>query len=478
MTAAPVVVAVLAALVASAAAAAAGSPARPTVAAMVAVIVVFEVFVARHVDSEVGDGTYRRWRRFELLAGLAGIRLLQAITGGAGGLTAPGLGDRETIVAILVFLFARSAANATIDDLAAAESGVSRADDTDPMNRLRSRLLGYGVVCTVCAGYAVLGLGRLFDLGRPAVGAMRVEPMLYVAVSLPALSRVALRAQAARWRRDGASVDQSTGSSWMRTGLTVGAAAVAVTAIVWVMPFGASSVAAHGITRAGPVGEWITDRLAALGDLEPTSTDRRPGETADPLEAFDPAANRTPPWLGEVFFWAFAIGFIAWAARKGGQASRRDRVPPLAGERMRVRQVFRVVMELVRAIWDSLVRFFVRARTRLAAPGAGPPRRRPAEPAPWNPDDPLRRRVAVAYRRSSTHVAQVSGRRRRSETPREYVDRAKVARPTSSGDFGLVTGAYEEARFSDHTLTADHASRVERAADRVEADGGIGPGAG
>lgn len=478
MNAAPGAMVILAALVASSAAAATGTPARPWFAAAAAAATVIEVFVARRVDAEVGDGAYRRWRRLELPAGLVGIRLLQAITGGAGGLATPMAFDRETVVAFVAFLLARSAANSTIDDLAAVDNGVFRADGTDPISRLRSRVIGYGIVCTVCAGYAVLGMGGLFDLGRPAAPVMRIEPLLYLAVALPALSRVALRAQAARWRRDGAVVDQSTGASWVRTGMAVSAAVTVLTAAVWAMSFGASSVVAYGITRAGPVGEWVADRLAALGDLEQTTTERRPGETIDPSEAFESAPDRMPPWLGEVAFWAIAIGFIAWAARKGGQVRRRDRPAQPLVRPVTVRDVFRVLAGMIRAIWDSLVRLFRRTRLRFGASGSSAGPLGPSRLSPWNPDDPLRRRVAVAYRRSSAHVAGLAGRRRRGETLREYAERTGAEHLGSSGDFGLVTGAYEEARFSEHSLTDDHAGAVESAADRVQADGGSVPRSG
>jgi hypothetical protein len=466
------IVAVLAALVGASVAAAAGGPTRPWLVAAVAAISTLAALAVRLTDAAVGDrGAHRRWRRFEPLGGVIGIRLLQASTGGAVGAVA----DRETLVAGAVFLVVRASARATFDDLDAIETGVGRADGGDPIARLRQRIVGFGLVATVAGGYAVLGVREVFDLGRPAASGMRVEPVIYLAVALPALAWAALRAQAARWRRERATVASSTGESWLRRGFAVSVAVVGVVLAVWLGSFGASSIAARGVIRAGPVGEWVAGRLAALGDLEATPGERRPAQQTEAPSEFDTAANRTPPWLGEAMFWAIAVGFIAWAGRKGRRVGKKDRVPGRTGRSAKAGDVIRAVLGMLAAMWRALVGL-VRGARRMLASGQAPAAESRRPPQPWNPVDPVRARIARAYRRSAAHVATRVGGRRRGETMREFARRSGASVPDWAEDFDTVTGAYELARFSDHELTAGQASVAEQAAFRVERRPGSDPG--
>lgn len=466
------IVAFLAALVGASVAAAAGGPARPWLGAAVAAISTLAALAVRLTDAAVGDPTaHRRWRRLEPLGGVIGVRVLQALTGGAIGVVA----DRETLVAVAVFLVVRASARATFDDLDAIESGAGRADGGDPIARLRQRIVGFGLVVTVAGGYAVLGVREVFDLGRPAATGMRVEPVIYLAVALPSLAWAALQAQAARWRRERAAVAPSTGESWLRRGFAVSVAVVSVILAVWLGSFGASSIAARGVVRAGPVGEWVADRLAALGDLEANPGERRPAQQTDAPSEFDAAANRTPPWLGEAMFWAIAVGFIAWAGRKGRRVGKRDPAPGRAGRSVRAGDVVRALLGMLAAMWRALVGLLRGAR-RMLASGQAPAGEFHRSPQPWNPGDPVRARIARAYRRSAAHVATRLEGRRRGETMREFARRSGAAVPDWAADFDTVTGAYELARFSDHDLTAAQASMAEQSADRVERRPGRDPG--
>lgn len=464
------VVAVLAMLTGSVMASAAGPPARPVFVAVVAGATAIQVMISRRLAAEIEDGGARvRRRRLDLLMWAIGIRSMQALTGGAGGLTQPVPGDRETLVSLLIMLAVRSAANATVDDLDAVERGLERADGTDPVARIRGRVLFYLVAVTAAAGFAGIRSAGLFDLSRPAATDMHWAPLAFLAIGLVALARSAYRAEAGRWRRDGAAVDVRTEASWHREALVVTALVMVVGAAVWMGQVGGSTLAVSGVARAGPVGAWIAERLEALGGGESDSATQRGSGGAETAPAFDLDPDAGPEWMGEVMFWLIAAGVLAWVATKGRQMTGRERRPTREGEAPGLRRVLVALIGLTVALWRALRRALAWAQRRVRASANTERARAPAVVSQiWTSEDAVRARIAAGYRRLVTMVSVTVGGRRRSETPREFAVRAGAALTDDEAVLDSVTQAYEEARFSDHVIAEDVAVRVERAVDEVE----------
>ena len=84
---------------------------------------------------------------------------------------------------------------------------------------------------------------------------------------------------------------------------------------------------------------------------------------------------------------------------------------------------------------------------------------RPRARVRWTPEDPLRARIAAAYRRF-VGTARARGFPPSSvDTPREFARRVGPSEPVVG-----ITTAYEEARYSEHVFEAGFALRAEEAA--------------
>ncbi len=458
----------LAGLLGAALGSAAGSPARSWFVGLVAALTALEVFVARSALERSDPDAYRRFRRVEFWLLVLGVRLAQAVTGGAGGFLNPTAGNRETVVALALVVATRASVNATIEDLDAIDRALHRADGTDPVARIRGRIIGYAVVVALATAFAAVGLGGLFDLTRMPQRNMALTPVVFLVLALPGLAYAVLRAEQGRWRRDGATVDGSVTTVWIRRSIALSALVVLVGLLVW-NAAGVSGLGAAGIVRSGPVGEWIVERLAAIGSFQSNAPpERGEGEVIDPASELDLDRNSTPDWLGEAMLWAIAATVIWWAATYGRRAAwerrqRSGRDPGLSLRQVLV-EIWRVLVDLVQGLW-RMVRG-IRGQANGLRPGTT--RSAVDRTNRWMPGDPFRERIARSYRRAGRTVASASGLRRAAETPREYAVRVGRDQPQQASDVSDLTHSYEEARFSAHPLTEGHARGAEDAADRVE----------
>lgn len=399
-----------------------------------------------------------------ILALMVLVKVTQVVTGGRNGV------DVEFVAAALVGVIAWGAAAGTMSDLEATARGIDTSDGLSPLQRIRMRATSLAVVAVVCAAWGLVGVRGLVDLRRPAVTGMSHAPFAYVVVSMLALGVVAYRAEARRWQRDGATVDPDVPVRWMQTAVGVVAlAAVSGMAVTVVVP-GASAVPARGLAASGRVGEWVNERLGALG--EALDTDAAPGAgdggglAAPAFEPVEPVV----PWVGDVALWLMLAGIFAWVivrARRWKGWTPPDEVEEKTGLVRVARLLCQELVEVIQALVTALARLWRRTRGRQA--GAAEDIEEGLAVSGWRrwiPGDPIRRRIADAYEAARGGLVAMHGPARLSETPGEFADRMDTV------PFTAVTRLYEEARYSDHILGIEHATAAEDAARRIE------PGAG
>lgn len=445
---------VLGALLGMSAASISGSV-RPWLVAVVGGVMAFQAVVFQPLS-------VRRPRLALRLVGLVvGVKALQLVAGRTSGI------DAEFAVAVVVGLVAWVAASGTASDFDAIERGIDVADGLTPVQRLRMRALLLGSAAVIVAGWGVIGLGGLVDLRRPAAAKMSPAPFAFFAMVVLALGYASRRAEARRWERDGARVEPAVSLRWSRSVIVTVVISVTVGLALPILAPGVTAVPANGIAASGRVGDWVADRMLALGEALDTEADARgagEGGTATAPE-FEPV-EPTLPWIGDVALWFLVAAIFASVivrARNRHHLVRGEPEPRLGlGEIMAA--VWRELADLFAAIRGVLTRWLRRIR-RSEEPGgqgveAGDVARTVTRT--WRPSDPIRRRIAAAYQRAVGVIGPVYGPVRRSETPRELASRVM------DSPFTAVTTLYEEARYSNHVLTDRQATAAEAAAGSLD----------
>lgn len=427
------------------------STVRPALVAVVGAVMAFQAIVLQPLS-------VRRPRIALRVAGLVvGVKALQLMAGRASGV------DAEFAIAVLVGVVAWVAGSGTASDLDAIERGIDVADGLTPMQRLRMRAVLLGGVAVIAAGWGVIGLGGLVDLRRPAAARMSIAPLAYFALAVLALGYASRRAEVRRWERDGARVEPTVTARWSRGVLVTVAASVLIGVGIPLLAPGMSAVPANGVAASGRVGDWVADRMLALGDAldteaDPNATGEGGAVTAPEFEAVEPRL----PWIGDVALWLLLAAIFASVivrARNRRTLTRGEPEPRLGLGEI-IAAVWREFADLVASIRRALARWFRRVvRNRDADdPGTETAAASGAVSRGWRPSDPIRRRIAAAYRQAVGVVGAMHGGVRRSETPRELAARVM------DSPFSSVTALYEEARYSNHVLTESQATAAEDAA--------------
>jgi hypothetical protein len=400
--------------------------------------------------------------RVPLLAIPIGVIALQAATGGRLGV--------ETVVGALTGLATWGLVGATVGDVEGVERALPATEGVAPIQRLKIRFVAVGLAVSVCAAFGAVGPDGMLDLGREAAPSWSMAPLAFFAVGLGALGATARVAERRRWERDGAAIDPGLDRRWATSLFLTVVLLALVSAVVERAPTGVTALPSRALVASGGLGDWIVDRTSRLSTGD--GIDRSGQETVAPpapgLDERPPAA----PWVGDaalVALFALVLGFAIARGRNRGERVRRA-VTPAPGAGGAMRSVAEELAALVRAVWSGLLRLFSRRRSTssVAAPG-----RLSSDPTDgWAPLDPVRRRIAAAYRRAVSAVVDRHVPRARPETPREFAVRVDDMR------FSTLTSLYEEARFSDHVLEEGHASKAETAADRLDSRSGgpFGPG--
>lgn len=436
------------------ASAAAVSPSSsPGLVALSAGAIAFETSLLRpYLDASADSRFARIWRRFELVGLVVWVKVLQVLAGN----TAPL--DFEFGLAVVSGVVVWSFVNATLTDLDAIERAIEVTDGMTPLRRIRLRFVAVGLTVVLCAALGAVGLDGFLDLERGAARSWSPAPLGYFVLGLGGLGAAARMAEASRWRRDGAVIDPGVGRRWMRSVVVTLGWLALVSLWVQSTATGATAVPVSGLGVTGRFGSWLSERAVDL--RSGTDTAEGPRELGEPIATtpspFD-VAEQGAPWLGEVALWTFVGLIFAFAIYRG--RNRMVRIEEDGADRPGVRAVFalvwRAVIEMLSSMWEALRRLGLRSGD--AGVGGGLPEVERSRRW-WEPADPIRRRIAVAYRSAVDVISVGHGSRRQPETPREFAGRVANER------FSTVTEVFEEARYSTHHLDDSHASTAEAAA--------------
>lgn len=436
------------------------SPAtRGWLVALTAGAVAFEVTALRtRLDSDGDPAAVRAWRRVELVAIPLGVLLLQFLTGSVVGV--------EFGIGVAVGLAVWALVNATLTDVDAIERAIDVTDGMAPLHRIRLRFTATGSALVLCAAIGAVGMDGLLDLSRPAAGAWSAAPLGYFMVGLVAIGVTSRLAEEARWERDGASVDPAVHVRWLRVVLiTVGATGV-VAIVVSAVRSGVTALPVSGLALTGRFGAWVADRAASLQaavDDGATDVDAEDSSAAGVAPEFTPA-DPVAPWLGDVALWVFialVFGFAIGAGRNWRRRVLEDSPDGVSPWEM-LRLLGRAVLDLLVDVWAAVRDFFVRTRRGTVSGRDSDSVVSSRHRRRWDPVDPMRRRIATAYRRAVLVVSTSHDPPGRPETPREFAGRVADAR------LDRVTWVFEEARYSDHILSETDASTAETAADELD----------
>ena len=397
------------------------------------------------------------WRRIELFAIPVAVLIPQVSTGSVDAV--------EFAVAVAVGFTVWALVNATLTDVDAIDRAIELTDGMTPVQRLRIRMTAVGLVGVACAAVGAVGVGGLVDLDRGAAPTWSLAPFAYYVVGLVAVGLAARRAEQHRWRRDGVDVDAVVAGRWSSSVfVTVGAIGV-VAFVIGLVPTGVTTLAVRALGLTGPFGDWVADR--AVGIRNALDTPSAPSDSPEVVQPPVPdlaSPEPAPQWLGDVALWALLaliFGFVVIAARNRRVSAAGAEPESRLGVRGVVRLVWVVLVDLMVAAWSRIRRILGRAVRAAEVPHTGGGRRTSTVVGEdWEPSDPIRRRIAAAYRRAVGVVSTTHDPPRGPETPREFSARVADRR------LGRVTEVFEEARYSDHTLTDSDATTAETAAAR------------
>lgn len=442
--------------------------ARPAFVAVVCAFVAFET--AATAPALDDPERAKAWRRIEFAALIVGVKVLHLFSIPAE-LAAAELADfprsmfeAESLTGWLAGLTVWILVVATLGDLNVLASGVDDARELPVVDRVRTRLLAATAVLTLAAAFGAVGFAGIMTLRRTGERGVFWAVTVFLGVGLLGLARISYAASSGRWERDGAVVDGPVRSRWMASAWVVAGLVLALAIAAGGFSAGVSGLPAVGVSRLGPVGDWLAEALERVGSRQALS----PGdgvEITSPADTLPEGGPEPGSRVGEIFVWLVLGTAVALALKVGGAVQARGRSGPRP--EIRLGGVFRALAVGVwsflawaaRSLWAAigvLAKLRIRRRTPIeATPGSTPSRRH----GPWMPEDPIRGRIAAAYR-SFLAAARSGGRVKRSaETPREYSTRLG-----GGGAVDRVTVAYEEARFSKHPLTDGDAEAAEVAA--------------
>ncbi|MDH3518664.1 MAG: DUF4129 domain-containing protein [Acidimicrobiia bacterium] len=439
--------------------------ARPWFVAVVGAAVALEAASAARVDPD----EVRAWRRIEILMLVIGVKAFHLLTVPRAVASAEisafplGLRDTESVTGWVVGLSVWLLATATLADVTHLGTGAERAEEVPVLDRLRHRLMAATGLLAAAAAYGAVGVSGLVDLERRGQRGVFWAATAFLGLGLLGLGRAAYANSVGRWERDGAVVEGPVRARWAGAGFVLVSLVVLAGLASSVGSAGVSALPAIGVSRMGPVGDWLAGTLDRLGGGEARQTAEPRGLVA-PLQPSQAEDDKPGSIIGELFILAVLAASIGvamragkglrrplWRARRQGGASGGLLISLLRGTLSILHSALKGLWSLIRAVFGLRRRKGTRITpARSSRTGAF---------IRWAPDDPLRARIAAAYR-GFVGTASARGLPPSSvDTPREFARRVGPSEPVVG-----ITTAYEEARYSQHVLEAGFAQRAEEAA--------------
>lgn len=402
------------------------------------------------------------WSRVEFLS----MVLIAIGAASAGGARTPA----RVAFALGLAVAIRVLVGATTADLAMMDRVADDRPVGAPPDRIRLRVLGFGVLLTTIAAYASANNAGFADLGRRAVGGQFWAVAIWFGCGIVGVGVVSLHARQAAWDRNGVKVDRDVGQRWV---VGVVSTALVVLGVILATPIVSgqlTAVPAQAINQTDGLDRFVTNMLELLS---------RDGGSAEAQDRTDDQELRDaigsnlerdlpdrPAWVGEVMLTAIIATIFVWAVRLGrGARVTRTQSNVSMGVWAMVRALAsdfgaglsKLVVGLL-AWFRSLGRHRSHAADRHmnSAPADSAWRR-----SRWTPRGIPERRVARAFAALVRPEKAQPG-----ETPTEVAQR--IGRRTDPAASGVVLSAYLDARYSAVEILGGRADDVEIALERVE----------
>ena len=393
--------------------------------------------------------------------------------------------DLEILGAYVIVLACWSMATQTTRDFQRiGEPAIRDKSYVPPLEALVARFFWGGAILLMAAGVTRIGLSSVFERGRPPVGGVVVNVLVYFIVGLLLLGEIQFAHLSQRWRKEGIDVPDWLAGHWVRYTLVLLVLTGAIASLLptrYAIPLLDLAAFLVGVILyafnvifylALLILMVILTPLARLwgGDLS-----GHPSEPLPPPQLPGPVSDGGPPaWLDvlrSVAFWACALGVVWYVIR----AYLRDR-PELTRSLASFRPLH-LVQNFLRAVWLQVVRWVRAARDELPAQLRRRQRHAGETGSATGRSHRLLRLGGVSRRqRALRHYLSILRRaeregfpRKRSQTPHEY-DRALSSDvPEIDRELKRVTGDFVELRYSTHALERRQEERMRADSRSVRA---------
>lgn len=371
-------------------------------------------------------------------------------------------------------------------DVARALDAIERPDPLPvyaaPRRFLTGRFVGGGVLLLIVAALTQQNVARLLHLPEPSSSGPVLNVLLYFLLGIATLTYVHYATLRYRWRLQEVRIGPALASRWVRYTLAfLGLVLLAALFFPTRDSIGLAS-AVHAVWNG--VVTWLWDPLLRLlmrlgirqrpNTVPPHSFPFhfRPPHQAPPSKPAKP--SHPPSWLPylqTLFFWVVlltcAVYLLRLTLKNRPHGAPQIRLPsPLA----RLRALLRNAWSSLRLLLHGYARMVVerwpeRLSVRPHGAVAAPRLARFARVGSLSP----REQVQYYYRSTVRRAGRQGLQRRPSQTPKEFQEAVAASVPQTEGDMGILTGRFEEARYSRHEVGEPQAGEARTSWQRLRA---------
>lgn len=356
-----------------------------------------------------------------------------------------------------------------------------------PLESLSTRFFGGGVILLLAAGMSRVPLFEILNLGRPSIPGLVLNALVYFLLGLVMLGQVRLNILKKGWRTQELTVDRNLPQRWVCYSLAfIGLAALAAFVLPtgysvglletmgWIVSLLAQILLALAwllltlLTLPLQLFLWLISRLFG-GDQPP------PEITPPQLEPPVPARSGSgPTWLAllrSLLFWAVLLIGMLYVMRS--YLRTHSELWEALAMRRSIRALRRGWVALWRWLKTRILRLGRAVNERLSR--RLPQRSARDEPAPGvlrffrlgalSP----RERVLYYYLSVLRRADKQGYPRRGHQTPQEYRLTLEPELSEAQPELAALTQAFEEARYSQHTVEPEQDRQVRTHWKRVKA---------
>lgn len=351
-------------------------------------------------------------------------------------------------------------------------------DNSTTLDSLAERFFWGGTVLVLLSGItqwvARAGFGSLVDTGRPSLGGVVLNVLIYFVLGLVLLSQVNLTRLQLRWQVQKISVSPGLVKVWAKYGLLfLGAVMVAAFLLPTRYTLGLLTTAGLALTALIELIIFLFQLLLVLltlplmllltwlGLSPPAAL---PSMPAAPPPLLPSPAAAASPWLEllrSVLFWLVAVGAVGYLLK-----TYLDDRPELVAQLKSLRPIA-LLWQLLARLWALLKRWTAAGLDALPdqLPAVGPMTGRGAlRPTGWRGwrDLSPRSRVVRYYLNVLSQAEKRGAARQPFQTPYEYRPTLTDSAPDVGPEIEELTEAFVHARYSPRPVDETEAVAVQK----------------